>query len=159
MNFILNISMDHLEHISPHILLYIPISATHHTQLRRFHTHIIYNTEYSFEILCNTNIIYKKHCVSETLYNTNTMHKKVSFQNIIHHDAATMEPIIWYMHPANERRRYNVTSSLIGWAHSQNDPCYHNINTFTWKCVIIWSKFSLEWYRKIYLQGPILRSA
>ena len=27
------------------------------------------------------------------------------------------------MRPANERRRYNVTSSLIGRAHSQNDPC------------------------------------
>ena len=26
------------------------------------------------------------------------------------------------MCPANERRRYNVTSSLIGWAHVQNDP-------------------------------------
>ena len=26
-----------------------------------------------------------------------------------------------YMRPANERRRYNVTSSLIGWAHTQND--------------------------------------
>ena len=22
------------------------------------------------------------------------------------------------MHPANERRRYNVTTSLIGWAHT-----------------------------------------
>ena len=31
--------------------------------------------------------------------------------------------IILYTHPANERRRYNVTSSLIGWAHTQNDPC------------------------------------
>ena len=28
-----------------------------------------------------------------------------------------------YMHSANERRRYIVTSSLIGWAHTQNDPC------------------------------------
>ena len=27
------------------------------------------------------------------------------------------------MRPANERRRYNVMSSLIGWAHAQNDPC------------------------------------
>ena len=27
------------------------------------------------------------------------------------------------MRPANERRRYIVTSSLIGWAHTQNDPC------------------------------------
>ena len=26
------------------------------------------------------------------------------------------------MRPANERRRYIVTSSLIGWAHTQNDP-------------------------------------
>ena len=32
----------------------------------------------------------------------------------------------WYltlgMDSANERLRYNVTSSLIGWAHTQNDP-------------------------------------
>ena len=27
------------------------------------------------------------------------------------------------MRPANERRRYNVTSPLTGWAHTQNDPC------------------------------------
>ena len=27
------------------------------------------------------------------------------------------------MRPANERRRYSVTTSLIGSAHSQNDPC------------------------------------
>ena len=27
------------------------------------------------------------------------------------------------MRPANERRRYIVTSSTIGWAHTQNDPC------------------------------------
>ena len=27
--------------------------------------------------------------------------------------------ILW-MHPANERRRYSVTSPLIGWAHTQN---------------------------------------
>ena len=26
------------------------------------------------------------------------------------------------MRPANERRRYIVNSSLIGWAHTQNDP-------------------------------------
>ena len=30
--------------------------------------------------------------------------------------------IILYMHPANERRRYNVMSCLIGWARTQNDP-------------------------------------
>ena len=27
------------------------------------------------------------------------------------------------MCPANERRRYSVMSSLIGWAHTQNNPC------------------------------------
>ena len=36
--------------------------------------------------------------------------------------STTMPGIILCMCPANERRRYNVTSSLIGWAHTQNDP-------------------------------------
>ena len=31
--------------------------------------------------------------------------------------------IILCIRPANERRRYNVNSSLIGWAYTQNDPC------------------------------------
>ena len=31
--------------------------------------------------------------------------------------------IILCMHPANERRCYNVTSSLIGWVHAHNNPC------------------------------------
>ena len=31
--------------------------------------------------------------------------------------------IILDMGSANERRRYIIMSSLIGWAHSQNDPC------------------------------------
>ena len=31
--------------------------------------------------------------------------------------------IILCMHPANERQHHNVMSSLIGWAHSRNDPC------------------------------------
>ena len=30
------------------------------------------------------------------------------------------------MRPANERRRYNVTSSFIGWTHAQNEPCTSN---------------------------------
>ena len=29
------------------------------------------------------------------------------------------------MRPANGRCRYNVTSSLIGWVHTQNYPCIH----------------------------------
>ena len=31
--------------------------------------------------------------------------------------------IILYMHPANERQCYIVMLSLIGWAHTQSDPC------------------------------------
>ena len=31
--------------------------------------------------------------------------------------------VILCMRPNNERRRYNVTSSLIDWAHVQKDPC------------------------------------
>ena len=31
--------------------------------------------------------------------------------------------IIVCMRPANGRRRYIVTSSPIGWAHTQNNPC------------------------------------
>ena len=31
------------------------------------------------------------------------------------------------MGSAKERRRYTVTSSLIGWAHTQNDPWIYAI--------------------------------
>ena len=34
-------------------------------------------------------------------------------------------PVILWMRPANERRRYIVLSYLIGWAHSQKDPAHH----------------------------------
>ena len=34
--------------------------------------------------------------------------------------------IILPMSPTNKRRRYMVTSSLIGWTHTQNDPCAHH---------------------------------
>ena len=35
----------------------------------------------------------------------------------------TYSGIILCMRPANGRQRYIVTSSVIGWAHTQNDPC------------------------------------
>ena len=34
-----------------------------------------------------------------------------------------VEGSIFCVCPANERWRYIATSSLIGWAHTQNDPC------------------------------------
>ena len=54
-----------------------------------------------------------------------------------------LKGIILGMHPANERRRYTVTSPLIGWAHTQNDPCFSSIFTevcslgFSWQYIII----------------------
>ena len=33
------------------------------------------------------------------------------------------------LHPANERRRYFVTTSLIGWAQAYNQPCSKQIRS------------------------------
>ena len=53
--------------------------------------------------------------------------------------------IILCMGSANERRRYNETSSLIGWAHTQNDPW------FPVKCqqqtLNYWKIFLYQWIK------------
>ena len=36
---------------------------------------------------------------------------------------------------ANERRHYIVTSYLIGWAHTQNDPCLCDVRVILWSPV------------------------
>ena len=38
-------------------------------------------------------------------------------------DALPFPGIILGMGLANKRRRYNVTSFIIGWAHTKKDPC------------------------------------
>ena len=43
------------------------------------------------------------------------MQRRLSLAGRIH------KRIILWMRPANERRRYIVTSSLVGWAHTQNE--------------------------------------
>ena len=50
------------------------------------------------------------------------------------------------MRPANERRRYNVTSSLVRWAHTQNDP-------FVWydTCLDEYCCFKQELTRWVHL--------
>ena len=35
--------------------------------------------------------------------------------------------LILCVHPATDGLCYNVTSSLIGWAHAQNDPCIWHV--------------------------------
>ena len=52
--------------------------------------------------------------------------------------------IILYMCPANERRRYIVTSSLIGWAQTQNDPYI----------VLLWNETMLKFEVEIAALNP-----
>ena len=61
--------------------------------------------------------------------------------------------------PASERRGYIATSSLIGWAHTQNDPCTLRqikwptfSNAFSWMKVIVKeSKFHWIFFVKVQL--------
>ena len=54
------------------------------------------------------------------------------------HDTSVLHAgIILCMCSTNERWRYNVTSSLIDWAHSQNDPC-------SWLCRVD-SYWAVRW--------------
>ena len=43
--------------------------------------------------------------------------------NIRQANGAPVQVSVLGMGLVNERRRYNVTSSFNGWAHTQNDPC------------------------------------
>ena len=61
--------------------------------------------------------------------------------------------IILCMRPGNKRRRYNVTLSLIGWAHTQYDPCvflgdllclHNSCHMALWIVVIIGSNNGLS---------------
>ena len=75
---------------------------------------------FATNILCNTSFWFKFFPAQSLIA---PMHRVifVQLQNIpkcVH----VVPGIILCMRPANERRRYNVTSSLIGWAHSRYDP-------------------------------------
>ena len=60
------------------------------------------------------------HCLAATLLNELRYHRESARSA---HTLYTKAEINLCVCPVNERRRYNVTSSLIGSAHSQNDPC------------------------------------
>ena len=55
--------------------------------------------------------------------------------------------IILCVHSAEERQRYIVASSLVGWAHIQNDPCHRCIVMATERHddVIKWKHFPRNW--------------
>ena len=70
--------------------------------------------------------------------------------------------IILYMHPANERRRYNVMSSLIGWVHIQNEPCgctrccqIGNFRCSQWWTVILMMTFPFQWMKADHQQNCV----
>ena len=66
--------------------------------------------------------------------------------------------IILWMRTTNERRRYYVTSPLVGWEHSQNDPCiniWHKAwqhKTITWCNVDCFLRHSYINYARIWSQ-------
>ena len=69
--------------------------------------------------------------------------------------------IILWMHPANERQGYNVTSSLIGWAHSQNDPYIVGddlVTEFTKKTYLDWLRMKCKhlWNTPKRIEAPII---
>ena len=59
--------------------------------------------------------------------------------------------IILFMRSANGRRCHNVTSSLIGWAHSQNDT-YRLLKTIGWTSIEIRTWINNYWYIKYGVQ-------
>ena len=64
--------------------------------------------------------------------------------------------IILYMCPANERWCYIVTSSLIGWAHAQNDPCgykllYDHLSSIIVVPVQLWMQKRVDIYHRLFL--------
>ena len=71
--------------------------------------------------------------------------------NIISHwlDTCTM-----CMLPANERWRYNVTPSLIGWTHAQNDGWIYPIQ---YACCLLWLWYQL-WVIHVFCCGYIISS-
>ena len=62
--------------------------------------------------------------------------------------------IILWMCRANERRHYNITSPLIGWACSQNDPCITTWCEVSWALQILENQY-LSWVVKL-LGGAVI---
>ena len=76
----------------------------------------------------NLNLHYHYQGSGDCQMSTLAMRHFVPLWRLIDSWAQSITGIILCMRPANERRRYNVTSSPIGWAHTQNDPCM----TYRW---------------------------
>ena len=99
------------------------------------------------------------HSASEVTFQDIFVRVKLPYQTTVHNKEQTLRiilcicstltifsGIILSMGSANERRRYYVTPSLIGWTHTQNDPCIQlqmrlYWNVFVSTCLFIWNNF------------------
>ena len=67
-----------------------------------------------------------------------------------------MAGIILCMRPATDRQCYNVTLSLIGWAHTQNWNFEWNLISEMGQCYKVWLKGKLATYRRHVSRGTII---
>ena len=75
--------------------------------------------------------------------------------------------IILCMCPGNKRRCYIVTSSLIGWAHTQNDPwncslydaCHYSVTALLWSCLAYFPGYLVLVYCLELTLGSVTSSA
>ena len=118
MHWVTNV-LHHANHISIQNYYVIKVDIRHCGTL--FTTMISYTLVSSHsgllrELLCLLHIIT---IVGLTYAITNRQKYYISYNMLI----SLLSGIFLCMCPANERQRYNVTLSLIGWAHTQNYPC------------------------------------
>ena len=76
---------------------------------------------------------------------SNTFDNVVRKMSVICSGFNVLSRTILCMRPTNERRRYNVTSSPIGMAHTQNDPCVIQKQS-TWAFVSLLSQL---WHNRL----------
>ena len=57
--------------------------------------------------------------------------------------------LILGLQPANERLRHKVTSSLIGWAHTKNQPCVISYKLGIVRCFTVGNDVALDIFRGI----------
>ena len=57
---------------------------------------------------------------------------KLSYKANVFNLKNTITQMNMFMRTANKRRCYNITLSLIGCAHTQNNPCHHRNSPFLW---------------------------
>ena len=104
--------------------VYLPLSRCH--PIPTFRT--MYKEKFTWNkntnIFCCGKQLHNRFCLAVCLFENKMYHKRLpTLQLCIINVLLYTVRDHFCVHPANERRRYNVTSSLIGWVHTQNDSC------------------------------------